>query len=151
MSQFYTNVTIINRLCVSNYYQYSIMIFYLNAHDQCMTLPFAICSIVKQCWSMGYVSLLTLSFMKQEFEFIHVHSNLASGNFICLIKPMKSSLKVLGVYRLDEVDEAYKSISPLHTKLMDLKKENTRYCQVFKEFTDCTYTPHIDMNLLENF
>lgn len=32
--------------------------------------------------------------------------------------------------RLGEVDDAYKSISPLHTKLMDLKKENTRYCQL---------------------
>ena len=33
MSKCYTNLTIINWLCVSDYYQYSIMIFCSNAHN----------------------------------------------------------------------------------------------------------------------
>ena len=30
---------------------------------QCLELPFIVYSILKQCWSVGYVSLLTLSFI----------------------------------------------------------------------------------------
>ena len=30
----------------------------------CLELPFIVYSILKQCWSVGYVSLLTLSFIK---------------------------------------------------------------------------------------
>ena len=63
MSKCYTNVTVINRLCVSNYNWYLIMIFCLIAHHFCMALPFIMCSIVKQCWNIGYKSLLTLSFI----------------------------------------------------------------------------------------
>ena len=32
------------------------------ANHLCMALPLLMCSIVKQCWSVGYVSLLTRSF-----------------------------------------------------------------------------------------
>ena len=39
------------------------MIFCLIAHRLCMALPFVTCSIVKQCWSEGYVSFLTFSFI----------------------------------------------------------------------------------------
>ena len=33
------------------------------ARPQCLELPFIVYSILKQCWSVGYVSLLTLSFI----------------------------------------------------------------------------------------
>ena len=59
----YTNVTIINRVYVSDYNWYLITIFCPIAHYLCMALLFVMCSIVKECWSVGYVSLLTLSFI----------------------------------------------------------------------------------------
>ena len=45
------------QLCVFDYYQFFIMIFCLIAHRLCMTLAFVMRSIVKQCLSMGYISL----------------------------------------------------------------------------------------------
>ena len=33
------------------------------ARHKCLELPFIVYSILKQCWSVGYVSLLTLSFI----------------------------------------------------------------------------------------
>ena len=65
MSKCYTNVTIINQLCVSIYYWYLIMILCPIAHHYCMTLPFIMCNIVEQCLNVGYGSLLTLSFSKK--------------------------------------------------------------------------------------
>ena len=32
---------------------------------------------------------------------------------------------------MDEIEDTYKSISPLHDKLLEVKRENTRYCQVW--------------------
>ena len=63
MFKCYTNVTIIYRLCVSDYHDYSIMIFCLIAHHYFGALAFIMYSTFKQCLSMGYVSLLTLSFI----------------------------------------------------------------------------------------
>ena len=57
-SKFYRNVTFINQLCVSDYYRYLIMIFYTTSMQ-----AFIIYSIVQQFWSVGYESLLSLSFI----------------------------------------------------------------------------------------
>ena len=137
-----------------------IMIFYLNAHDQCMTLPFAICSIASNvgAWGMWLCSL-SLSWNKNLNSYMYIQTWLLGILFV-LSNQWNPHWKYWVCYRLDEVDEAYKSISPLHTKLMDLKKENTRYCQVCKECTDLVkllylYTSHwyevLQTPLLENF
>ena len=47
------------RSCVSDYD------FLFNRHHY-LWLPFIMCSTFKQCWSVGYVSLLTLSFILYE-------------------------------------------------------------------------------------
>ena len=39
------------------------------APHKCSELPFMMCSILKQCWSVGYLSLLTLSFI----EHVYLH------------------------------------------------------------------------------
>ena len=39
------------------------------ARHYCSELPFIVYSILKQCWSVGYVSLLTLSFIRWFFSF----------------------------------------------------------------------------------
>ena len=39
------------------------LVFCLIARHYCLELPFIVYSILKQCWSVGYVSLLTLSFV----------------------------------------------------------------------------------------
>ena len=67
MSKCYTDLIIINRLCVSDYNWYLIIIFCPIVHHLCMTLPFIICSVVNQCWCVGYESLFTLSFISNDF------------------------------------------------------------------------------------
>ena len=64
-----TDVTIINWLCVYNYYQFSIMIFCPIASSlmQSNAIPFLQHCQASQCWSVGYVSLLTLSFISVSF------------------------------------------------------------------------------------
>ena len=59
-------MTIINRLiCVSNYYRCSIMIFYPNALSLIHAYVIVISYVkhVMQCWIVGYVSVLILSFI----------------------------------------------------------------------------------------
>ena len=48
------------------YYRYFIMIACPIAHHLCMA--FVMCRIVKKCWSVGNVSLLTISFIKHTFK-----------------------------------------------------------------------------------
>ena len=67
MSKCYTDLTIINRLCISDYNWYLIMIFCPIAHHLCMTLPFIMCRVVNQCWSVRYENLFTLSFISNDF------------------------------------------------------------------------------------
>ena len=59
-------MTIINRLiCVSNYYRCLIMIFYSNAllliHAYVIVISYV--QHFMQCWIIGYVSVLILSFI----------------------------------------------------------------------------------------
>ena len=109
-------------------------------------------------WGM-WVCSLCLSWNKNFNSYMYIQTWLLGILFV-LSNQWNPHCKYRVYYRLDEVDEAYKSISPLHTKLMDLKKENTRYCQVCKEFTDLVklpylYTTHcyevVQTPLLENF
>ena len=67
----YTNMTIINRLCVSDYMYYRYLILILSdcpslLHD--FVIHYAALSM--QCWSVGYVSLLTLSFILHDLLFV---------------------------------------------------------------------------------
>ena len=55
-------------------------VFCLIAHHLCLELPFVVCSILKQCWSVGYVSYLAHSF----FHYL-CHKNLTIPYFIILI------------------------------------------------------------------
>ena len=58
-----SNVTQMGQLFIS-YYGSSIMIFSLISHHLCMELALVMCSILKQSWSVWYVtSFLTLSFI----------------------------------------------------------------------------------------
>ena len=65
MCKCYTNMTIKDRSFVFDYNWYLIMIFCPIAHHLCMALLIVICYTVKQYWSVGYVSFLTISFIQQ--------------------------------------------------------------------------------------
>ena len=74
-------------LCI--YYNwYLFMIFCPIAHHLCMTLPFIICSVVNQCWCVGYESLFTLPFISNDFASVKWHYCRRNPSFImgkCLV------------------------------------------------------------------
>ena len=58
------------------------MIFCMIANHLCMALAFIMCSTFKQCSSVGYVSLLTLSFI---CEFLELPLTAVSRSIIDLL------------------------------------------------------------------
>ena len=66
MSKCNTKVTIINQLCLSDYDWYLIIILCPIVHHLCMALSLVKCHIVKECWNVRHVSLLT--------HFLHFYS-----------------------------------------------------------------------------
>ena len=59
-SQIGSKHLILYHLYVSVYYIYSIMISVWLPYLKCMTLPFVMCSIFKQCWSVKYMCFFSL-------------------------------------------------------------------------------------------
>ena len=111
------------------------MIFCLIAHSLCIASPFVTRSIVKQCWSVGYVSLLTFSFIPSvlkhwkhvvwSFDFdiyvrqdtflafaikdVPLHTNLSKTRQHSLV--LDRSNKIM---HFNEFSDLWKSLSSLH-------------------------------------